>query len=283
MAAMASQNVFPKITVVVPSYNQGQYVGLTLASIIEQNYPNLELIVMDGGSTDNSVDVIRSQERHITYWQSQKDGGQTAALADGFQRSTGDIQCWLNSDDQHFPYTLHEVAMYFLSHPSTDAVYGDAVWIDGAGEELREQREIGFYRFLWMYTYNYIPGMSMFWRRQAYEHAGGLNPTFNLAMDADLWIRMADVGQIQHVRRLWSKMRFYPEQKNVRLRDRSDQEDLLIRRRYWGRDEPRFHQLKRTVAKVTRIGLKALKGCYGVGYCRDLGQIKGPKPLGGRR
>lgn len=270
----------PKISVVVPSYNQGHYLGLTLASVIDQNYPNLELIVMDGGSTDGSVEVIRSYERHIAYWQSQKDDGQTAALADGFRRSSGDIQCWLNSDDLHFPYTLREVAEYFQRRPAVDAVYGNALWIDGAGQALREQREIGFYRFLWMYTYNYIPGMSMFWRRAVYERAGGLNPDFNLAMDADLWIRMADVGRIRHARRLWSKMRYYPEQKNVRLRERSDQEDLLIRRRYWGSDEPRFYSCKQAVAKLVRIGLKTATGCYGAGYRRDLNQIVAPDALG---
>ena len=270
----------PKISVIVPSYNQGRYLGLTIASIVEQQYPNLELIIMDGGSTDDSVKVIRGYERDIAYWQSQKDGGQTAALADGFLRSSGDIQCWLNSDDLHFPYTLHEVARYFDEHPSVGAVYGDTVWIDAQGAELRKQKEIGFYRFLWMYTYNYIPGMSMFWRREIYEKVGGLDPSFNLAMDADLWIRMADITRIKHMRRLWSKMRFYPEQKNVRLRDRSNEEDLRIRRRYWEGGEPRFYQLKRAIATVSRIGLKALTGCYGAGYQRDLSQIADQRVLG---
>lgn len=263
----------PKISVVVPSFNQARYLGLTLASIVEQEYSNLDLIVMDGGSTDGSVEIIRRYEPYISYWQSQKDGGQTAALADGFARSTGVIQCWLNSDDLHLPHTLHEVAAYFGEHPDVDAVYGDTIWIDADGATLRPQREIGFYRFLWMYTYNYIPGMSMFWRRNTYERAGGLDPLFNLAMDADLWIRMADVGRIEHVRRIWSKMRFYPEQKNVRLRDRSDEEDMRIRQRYWAGGAPRLYRIKRALARVSRIGLKAVSGCYGMGYKRDLNQL----------
>lgn len=270
----------PKISVIVPSYNQGHYLGLTLASIVEQQYPNLELVVMDGGSTDNSVEVIQHYERSITYWQSQKDGGQTAALVDGFRRSSGDIQCWLNSDDLHFPYTLHEVARYFDEHPAVDAVYGDTAWVDANGVELRKQREIGFYRFLWMYTYNYIPGMSMFWRRAIYEQAGGLDASFNLAMDADLWIRMADIGRIEHVRRLWSMMRYYPEQKNVRLRERSDQEDLRIRSRYWKEGKPSLYAFKRSIASISRISLKAVAGCYGLGYRRDLRRILEQTGLG---
>ena len=265
---------WPKITVVVPSFNQGQYLASTLASVIEQNYPNLELIVMDGGSTDNSVDIIKKYESHMTYWSSGPDGGQTAALVDGFARSTGDIQCWLNSDDMQLPHTLKEVAEYFNVHPEIDTVYGDTIWIDDTGNELRRHREIGFYRFLWMYTYNYLPGMSTFWRRHIYEAAGGLDSSFNLAMDADLWIRIADVGRIGHVRRFWSKMRFYPEQKNISLRAQSNEEDLRLRRRYWACDSyPDHYRLKRKLATITRVGLKVVTGCYGIKYQRDLSKI----------
>ncbi len=263
----------PRITVVVPSYNQGHYLNATLASVVDQRYPNLDLIIMDGGSTDDSIRIIQTYERNIAYWQSRKDGGQTAALVEGFRRGTGEIQCWLNSDDLHLPHTLHEVARYFNEHPSVGAVYGDSIWIDAQGVELRKQREIGFHRFLWLYTYNYVPGMSMFWRKDVYEMAGGLDASFQLAMDADLWIRMAGVTQIAHARRFWSKMRFYPDQKNVRLRKQSDEEDSRIRQRYWRGSAPRFYNVRRAVASAARIGLKALSGCYGAGYRRDLGRV----------
>ena len=264
----------PKISVIVPSYNQGKFLGLTLKSIVRQEYPNLELIVMDGGSTDESIKIIKSYESHITYWQSQKDEGQTSALIDGFRHSSGDIQCWLNSDDLHFYYTLHEVASYLRKNPLVDAVFGDTVWINEAGAELRKQREIRFNRFIWMYTYNYIPGMSMFWRRKIYENVGGLDQSFSLAMDGDLWIRMSKVGRINHVRRFWSKMRYYPEQKNVRLRARSDEEDLRIRCRYWKNGVPRQYKFKRAIAYILRVGIKAMTGCYDVGYRRRLSKSK---------
>ncbi len=259
---------YPKISVVIPSYNQGEYIEQTLHSVIEQNYPDLELIVIDGGSTDNSIDIIKHYAEQIEYWISEPDGGQTPGLIKGFERATGEIQCWLNSDDLHTPHTLHEVAEFFLNNPNVDAVFGDALWIDENGEAIREQREIPFNRFLWMYTHNYIPGQSMFWRRNMYQLVGGLDPAFNLAMDADLWIRFSDHGEIKHARRTWSKMRFYPEQKNRAMRDASNREDLAIRARYWGTETPSFYPHKRLVAHAIRIGWKVITGCYSPGYIR---------------
>ena len=258
----------PRISVVIPSYNQVQYLESTLRSILEQSYPNLELIVIDGGSTDGSVAIITKYAPKISYWVSEPDGGQTKGLIKGFSRSTGEIQCWINSDDMMAPNCLFEVAAYFRDHPRAEAVFGNATWIDGLGWPLREQREIGFNRFIWLYTYNYIPGMSMYWKRSLYEAVGGLNPSFDLAMDADLWSRFSDVTKIRHVRRNWSFMRYYPEQKNRRLRERSDAEDLVIRRRYL-KEESKFLRLAKMRAALSlRILLKVLTGCYPWRYRR---------------
>jgi glycosyltransferase involved in cell wall biosynthesis len=258
---------------VVPSFNQARYLPACLDSVLSQDYPDVELIVMDGGSTDGSADVLRSYGDRLAYWVSAPDGGQTRALIEGFRRSTGEIQCWLNSDDLHEPGALFDVAAYFTKHAEVDAVFGNAIWVDAAGKFLRMQKEIPFNRFLWTYTYNYIPGMSTFWRRSVYEKVGGLDARFDLAMDADLFIRFADAGaRIAHVDRTWSRIRFYAAQKNRRLRARSDEEDLAIRRRYWGRDTPRFYALKRFVARGIRFLWRLLSGCYGRGYRVDLGR-----------
>jgi glycosyltransferase involved in cell wall biosynthesis len=262
----------PKISVVVPSFNQARFIQDTLLSVIKQNYPDLELIVIDGGSTDGSVEIIKKFSPFINYWVSEPDGGQTNGLIKGFNRSTGDIWCWLNSDDLHTPSTLFEVAQFFQKNHDADAVFGDALWIDENGKPLREQREISFNRFLWLYTYNYIPGMSMFWRKQLYKESGGLNPKYDLAMDADLWIRFADIGRIKHVRSIWSHMRFYPEQKNCRLREKSDAEDLMIRSRYWRAQQPSLYRTKLFFAKVIRVAWKFGTGCYPLGYQRFLGK-----------
>ena len=180
----------------------------------------------------------------------------------------------MNSDDLHEPGTLSKVAQYFSEHPDKDAVFGSTIWIDADDKPLRVHHEIPFKRFIWLYTYNYIPGMSMFWRRGIYEQVGGLNPEFNLAMDADLWIRFSNVGEIGHVRAIWSRMRFYPDQKNRRLREASDQEDLIIRAREWGTDRPSFLSAKRNIAQILRLVWKMTTGCYPLGYRRYIERIE---------
>jgi glycosyltransferase involved in cell wall biosynthesis len=252
----------PKISIVTPSFNQARFIEETIQSVLAQDYPDLEFIVMDGGSTDGSVEIIRRYEHKLAYWVSRPDGGQTKALIEGFERATGEILCWLCSDDLLVGTCLRDVAEYFSAHPSAGAVYGDSVWIDVDSAIIKWKKEHGFNRFIWLYNYNYIPQPSMFWRRSLYEQVGGLDPKFDLAMDADLWIRFADVAEIHHVRRVWSRMRSYPAQKNQRLRARSDVEDRIIRDRYLGAQPTWFRTGVKVVAKGARAGIRLVRGCY---------------------
>jgi hypothetical protein len=154
-----------------------------------------------------------------------------------------------------------------------DAVYGNTLWVDFEGKPIRTQKEIGFSRFIFLYTYNYIPGMSMFWRRTIYDKAGGLNPEYQLAFDADLWMRISDVGgKIRHVRRQWSRMRRYTEQKTMQFQDVVIREDMQVRSRYWkNRTMPSTYALRRKIAMSIRVLWKLVTGCYGRGYMRDIG------------
>ena len=251
-----------KISVVTPSFEQAQFLPATMASIHEQSYPNIEHIVIDGGSTDGSAEIVKSNEDHLAYWISEQDDGQTDALIKGFERSTGDIQCWLNSDDLFEPWTLHEVGRYFEEHPEVEFVYGDSTWIDQDGGVIKPKREHYFNRFIWMHDHNFIPQPSTFWRRSLYERVGGLDSHFDLAMDADLWIRFADETKPRHVRRNWSRMRFYPEQKNTRFRTASLEEVEAIRGRYQQKDSSQMSRVKTAAARSTRVGLKLITGCY---------------------
>jgi glycosyltransferase involved in cell wall biosynthesis len=247
---------------VTPSFNQARYIGSTIESVLNQGYPNLEYLIIDGGSKDGTVEIIREYSEHLAYWVSEPDKGQTDALIKGFNLTSGDIMGWLCSDDLYEPRTLFEVAETFTRHSQWEVVYGDGLWIDTEDRIIRHKKEIGFNRFIWLYDYNYLPQPSTFWRRGIYERVGGLDARMDLAMDADLWIRFAEFTALHHVPRLWSRGRYYPEQKNLRLRARSDAEDALIRSRYLPPEHPWSRRLKRVAAKCWRVGLKLRRGAY---------------------
>lgn len=253
---------WPKISVVTPSFNQGQYIESTILSVLEQGYPNLEYIIVDGGSTDGTVEVIERYSRQLAYWVSEPDEGQTDALIKGFGRASGDIMCWLCSDDLYESKTLQEVAEVFVEHPDWQVVYGDSFWIDADSRPIRFKKEIPYNRFIWMYDHNYLPQPSTFWRRGIYERVGGLDPRMQLAMDGDLWARFAEHTTLHHVPRAWSRMRYYPEQKNLRLRTTSDEEDALIRGRYLPDEPPLVRRSKWFAAKGLRVALKLARGAY---------------------
>jgi glycosyltransferase involved in cell wall biosynthesis len=253
----------PRISVVTCSFNQAQYLEATIKSVLDQKYPNLEYIIIDGGSEDGSVEIIKKYSERLAYWVSEPDKGQTDALIKGFERASGEILAWLCSDDLYEPYTLHEVANAFLQNPQWRVVYGDSVWIDSDNHFIRPKKEIGFNRFIWLYEgSNYIPQPSTFWRREVYDQVGGLHARWEHAMDADLWIRFAEVTHLHHVPRRWSRMRDYPEQKNRQWRKEANAEGALILGRYLP-EEPRWkRRLKYIVAKSLRVAAKVARGAY---------------------
>ncbi len=254
----------PLISMVTCSFQQARYLGQAIRSVLDQDYPRLEYIVIDGGSTDGSAEVIRRHQHALAYWVSEPDRGQTDALVKGFARATGEIHGWLCSDDLLLPGALDTVADFFLENPEAMAVYGDAVWIDAQSHFLRPKKEIGFNRFVFLHDHNYIPQPSMFWRRELYDAVGGLNPVFDLAMDADLWERFSAHTRIAHIPSYLSCMRFYPQQKTRSRRTEGRGEDSMIRAR-------RAHPLAtrgfaaaflRMAARCVRVSAKTLTGCY---------------------
>lgn len=255
---------WPLISVVTCSFEQGRYLEHAMRSVLEQDYPHLEYIVVDGGSADGSADIIKRYRHALAYWVSEPDRGQTEALVKGFARATGEIHGWLCSDDLLLPGALDAVAGFFREHPEVMAVYGDAVWIDAEGRFLRPKKEMGFNRFVFLHDHNYVPQPSMFWRRALYEAAGGLDPSFELAMDADLWERFSEHTRIAHIPRYLSCMRSYPQQKTRSRKLEGRLEDRTIRAR-------RIHSLAtcraasallRLAARCVRVLAKACAGGY---------------------
>ncbi len=226
---------WPRISVVTPSFNHAEFLEATLRSVQEQDYPALEHIVIDGGSSDGSVDIIRRHAAHLADWVSEPDHGQTHALIKGFERATGDVLCWLNSDDVFEPGTLRRVGRLFSSRPDVEFVFGDSLWIHPDGTPMRRRNEMPFIKWVWLYAHNYIAQPAAFWRAELYRRVGGLDPAYDLAMDGDLFARFSNVTRMHHLPVTLARCRMYPEQRNKRLRAVSLVEEERIVCRELGR------------------------------------------------
>ena len=183
----------PRISVVTPSFNQAAFLERTLQSVLSQGYPALEYLVLDGGSTDGSAGLLRSYADRLAFVRSAPDGGQAAALREGFERSTGDVQCWINSDDVFEPGALRFVGEVFAARPDIDFIYGSVRNID-----VNDRRLFTSHTVLGLPTLSYessfTPQQAMFWRRGLYEKAGGIDASYRFAMDFDLLVRMVLAG-----------------------------------------------------------------------------------------
>ncbi len=255
-----------KLSIVVPSFNQAKFLTHTLESLANQRNiksGELEIIVMDGGSTDGSVEILERFAGHLDYWVSEPDRGQTHALLKGFSHATGSVLGWLCSDDLLEPDAVRFTLDYFAQHDEVRFFYGDALWIDEGGAVLRAKKEIPFNRFIWNYDHCYIPQPSAFWRRSLYQESGGLDETLHLAMDSDLWVKFAHLTRPRHVRRPLSRIRVHTQAKTQRFARQSLQEHREICRRAGASfDDPLVLAARHAVAKSMRVTWKLAMGCY---------------------
>jgi glycosyltransferase involved in cell wall biosynthesis len=223
---MEDKSHLPRITVVTPSYNQGEYLEATIVSVLEQNYPNLEYLVIDGGSTDKSIDIIHQYSDQIQFWCSKKDEGQSDALTRGLERSTGDILCWVNSDDILCKDTLATVANK-LAIDEPGWLVGHSRQIDKHGKtsnRIRYAKEIDQTTFF-QYKYRWFSQPSVFWNRMMMDAAGYPNKRYHYIMDLDLFFRMYCVTPPTLVDRVLSEYRVHGEAKTTR-------EALLVDKEY---------------------------------------------------
>lgn len=224
----------PLVSIITPSYNQAEFLETTIRSVLAQNYPHVEYIVVDGGSTDGSLGVIRRYEEALATWISEPDEGQTEAINKGFAMANGNILAWLNSDDTYQPTAVSEAVAFLEDHPRVGMVYGDTNFIDEKGRVLGKfNAQQTNYRRLRRGGV-YIPQPASFWRADLWKAVGPLDPSFYFAMDYDLWVRFAKQTELRYVPRLWANFRVYRDAKSFAADDRCWPEMLRVHRREGG-------------------------------------------------
>jgi glycosyltransferase involved in cell wall biosynthesis len=224
----------PLVSIVTPSFNQSKYLEATIHSVLEQDYEQIEYLIVDGGSTDGSLEIIQKHAERLAWWVSEPDKGQTDAINKGFARSQGEILAWINSDDTYLPHAVREAVAYLHAHPEAGMVYGDANLVDEAGQVIGKfpARQTDYDRLRRGYVH--IPQQAAFFRADLWRKVGPLDPSFYFAMDYDLWVRLAKISSLHYQPRLWANFRLHGSGKSVISDERCWPEMLRVHYREGG-------------------------------------------------
>ena len=207
----------PLVTIVTPCLNHVRFVEATMQSVLMQDYPNIEYLVVDGGSTDGSLDVVRRHANRIAWWTSEPDAGQAAAINKGLRRSRGEIVAWLNSDDLYYrPDVVSRAVAALRASPAVGMVYADGVMVDEGGL-LLDWHRYRRYDLIDLLSFEVLLQPTVFLRRAVVEQAGYLDESLSLILDHALWIRAAALGPLQHVPEVWAVERTHPSAKTIAL------------------------------------------------------------------
>lgn len=227
---------WPRISVVTPSYNQAEFIERTIRSVLLQNYPQLEYIVIDGGSTDGSAEIIERYAPHLAYHVSEPDRGYVHAVNKGFARATGEIMCWLSSDDFYPPGTLRAVAESLAGGSGNFAVAGHVlkVYADGRPSEKLDGRYESLRRLLQFWRGYEMHQPSIFWRREVFEAVGSLDESRDLIADFDYWVRIARQFGFTNLDRVLSCATYHARAKTGDGYRRYHDELKRDAKHYWG-------------------------------------------------
>ncbi len=220
----------PKVTIVTPSFNQARFLPQTLESVRRQDYPDIEHIVVDGGSTDGSVEILRQAPR--IHWRSEPDRGQVDAINKGLAMASGEILAWLNSDDTLNPDAV-SAAVAALEKTGADLVYGNVEIVDADGSFLRLFCGIPFDFRVLLYGINYIGQQTVFFRRGLFQEAGPLREEFDNGFDYELWLRFAQHGRLVYAPEIRAQVRVHPAAKSVAHVEVTRANQVRILAEYW--------------------------------------------------
>ena len=230
----------PLVSIITPSYNQARYLEDTIQSVLQQEYPALEYIIVDGGSTDGSQGIIQRYEDKLAWWVSEPDQGQADAINKGFKRASGEIIAWLNSDDLYLPGAVNEAVDLLIDHPDAGMVFGDAASANGQGRLLNKllADDWGVKELL---QFKIICQPAVFMRRVAVEAVGFLDPSYHFFLDHQLWIRLASKYRLIHHPGFWAVSRYHPAAKNITLAAQSGEE--VYRILAWAESDPDLREI----------------------------------------
>ena len=211
---MKNKDNWPRITIVTPSFNQGKFLEETIKSVLNQNYPNLEYFIVDGGSTDNSINIIKKCAEKIDWWVSEPDQGQSDAINKGFQKAKGDWLCWVNSDDILLPDALEKVAKASNANSDVDVITGNVIYIDENDFIVRCVRVPRMRWFFYRRSVGYFTAPAVFFKKELYEKVGGLDIKLHYSMDIDLWHKFRLEGaKIYHIKEYLGGFRVHKSSK----------------------------------------------------------------------
>ena len=223
------------VSILTPSFNQARFLEATIQSVLGQDYPRIEYLIVDGGSTDGSVDIIKKYAERLAWWVSEQDRGQTDAINKGFARATGEILAWINSDDTYQPGAVTAAVNYLQAHPEVGLVYADCNYINEEGRVIGKfpaaQTDLQRLRR----GYVHIPQQTMFFRAELWKRLGPLDPSFYFAMDYDLWTRIAWHAELKYIPgQTWANFRIHTSGKTIAADDRCWPEMLRVHYREGG-------------------------------------------------
>lgn len=243
----------PLVSIVTPSYNQAEFLEDTIKSVLAQDYPSIEYLIIDGGSTDSSIDIINKYSSELAWWVSEPDEGQASAINKGMSRAKGKIVAWLNSDDIYLPGAVSEAVQLFQSNPQAGLVFGNAVTIDADGRPIKEL-VFPDWNFEDLIGFRIICQPAVFMRGSLFKQVAGLDLNLHFMLDHHLWIRIANLAPIKHASSMWAAARHHEAAKNVTQSAAFGRETLEVLE--WMQSQPELAQI------VARNKRQVFAGAY---------------------